>query len=239
MTPRRRTQPPNAPHVLSVRKNLAEVNRLMEIHSSISGHGPGRRRNLQVLNKSAIVLLLACWEAYVEDLAKNAFEYMLGSASSPKIFPDHVLAIAGKRVTKNGAMDVWNLAGEGWKEALKTHKEEILCKYIQRGSFNTPSPENIDRLYSELIGLKSASKEWFWPGMSNHRVKEKIKGLIDLRGQIAHRVESSSPVYKQDVINYKKMIARLGTILHNRTLALIYSRTGQQPWRRYKHGKTT
>ena len=229
---------PAAPHVLEIQKNMSEVARLMDIHKAVAGAGAGRKRDVQVLNKSAIIITLACWEAYVEDLAKNAFEHMLNVAKSPSVFPNHVLAIAGKRVTKSGAIDVWSLADDGWKSALRAHKDEILNKYVVKGSFNTPSCENIDKLYSELVGLTSASREFYWPGMSNDRAKEKLQNLIELRGEIAHRVESSSPVYKKDVEAYLKFIKRLGTILHNRTLALIYARTNTIPWRRYRHGKT-
>ncbi|WP_148897006.1 HEPN domain-containing protein [Geothermobacter ehrlichii] len=216
---------------------MSEVARLMDIHTIVAGAGPGRKRDVQVLNKSAIIITLACWEAYVEDLARNAFEYMLNVASEPSIFPDHVLAVAGKRIAKAGALDVWMLADDGWKAALSAHKDEILNKYIVKGSFNTPSCKNIDKLYSELIGLTSASREFYWPGMSNDKAKKKLQDLIDLRGEIAHRVESSKSVYKKDVEGYQKFIKRLAVILHNRTIALIYARTKTMPWRLYRHGK--
>ena len=62
--------------------NLSEIARLLEIHKEISGPGPGYKHNVQVLNKSAIVLLLACWEAYVEDLAESAFNFMLSKSET-------------------------------------------------------------------------------------------------------------------------------------------------------------
>ena len=221
-----------------MQKNMSEVARLMDIHKAVAGAGPGRKRDVQILNKSAVIITLACWEAYVEDLAKNAFEHMLNVADDPSVFPEHVLAMAGKRIVKAGALDVWSLADEGWKAALSVHKSEILNKYIVKGSFNTPSCDNIDRLYSELVGLTSASNEFYWPGMSNDKARQKLQNLIELRGEIAHRVESSTAVYKKDVEAYQKFIKRLATILHNRTLALIYARTTTTPWRRYRHGKT-
>lgn len=229
---------PDGPHVLAWRKNISEVDRLLSIHSHLSGNGPGRKRDVQVLNKSALVLLLACWEAYVEDLAKNCFEFMLQNAKSPTVFEDFVLAIAAKEIKQGTTQDLWSLAGTGWQKALEAHKEKILNKYVVKGSFNTPSAENIDKLLSELLGLKGISKEWHWPGMSNAKAIEKLSALIDLRGEIAHRVESGA-VYKKNVLAYKNLIARLAVITHNRALALIYARTGKRAWRRYKQGKTT
>lgn len=228
----------DAPHVLAWRKNIAEVDRLLSIHTQVSGNRPGRKRDVQVLNKSALILLLACWEAYVEDMAKNSFEFMLDSATGPTVFEDYVLAIAAKEIKQGSTQDLWALAGSGWKTALRAHKEKILNKYIVKGSFNTPSSENIDKLFSELIGLKGVSKEWHWPSMSNENAIAKLAELIDRRGEIAHRVESSHAVYKKDVIAYRTFVSRLAVITHNRMLALVFAKTKKRPWRRYKHGKT-
>lgn len=229
---------PVAPHVIAWRTNIQEVDRLLSIHTLVAGTSPGRKRDVQVLNKSALILLLACWEAYVEDMAKNSFEFMLDNAAAPNVFEEYVLAIAAKEIKQGSTQDLWALAGSGWKTALSAHKEKILNKYIVKGSFNTPSSENIDRLFSELIGLKGMSKEWHWPGMSNATAITKLAELIDQRGAIAHRVESSQAVYKKDVVAYRNFISRLAVITHNRMLALVYAKTKKRPWRRHKHGKT-
>lgn len=236
---RRFRRAPKAPHIDNLKRNFEEVNRLLEIHVDISGSGPGRKRNVQVLNKSALILLLACWEAYIEDAAENCFEFMLNNASAPDVFPEHVLALAAKEVKKAETQRIWGLSGDGWRDELTRHKDKILNKYIVKGSFNTPSSGNIDRLFAELVGLTSISSEWFWPSMTNERAKSKLEELIDLRGSIAHRVEASRTVYKKDVEFYKKFISRLAVITNNRAVALVYSRTGKRPWRRYRHGKTS
>ena len=44
--------------------NAADVSRLLEIHKYFGGDAKGRRFRLEVLNKSAIVLITAIWEAY-------------------------------------------------------------------------------------------------------------------------------------------------------------------------------
>lgn len=121
---RRRRFPP-APHMKSLVNNFKEIERLIEIHKEISGEGPGYKHNVQVLNKSAILLLLACWESYIEDLAKNTFEVMLEKASEPIVFPEHVLAIAAKEIKNGDTLSLWSLAGDGWKNALAAHKDKI------------------------------------------------------------------------------------------------------------------
>jgi hypothetical protein len=51
--------------------NVAETERLIDIHSALTGKERGYRHNVEVLNKSGIVLLVACWEAFIEDLAEK------------------------------------------------------------------------------------------------------------------------------------------------------------------------
>jgi hypothetical protein len=55
--------------------NRQDVDRLMQLHTTEGGDEPGRRVGLEVLNKSAIVLLCAIWEAYVEDLATEVIDH--------------------------------------------------------------------------------------------------------------------------------------------------------------------
>src|SRR5690606_21975285 len=102
-------------HIESLKSNMAEVDRLLEIHAKVAGSGAGRKRDVEVLNKSAIVLLLACWEAYVEDTAVAAFDRLLATAESPNVFPEFVLAIAAKEVKKVDTMTFWGIAKDGWK----------------------------------------------------------------------------------------------------------------------------
>ncbi len=227
-----------AKHIESLKSNMAAINRLLEIHKTIAGPGKGRKRDVEVLNKSAIVLLLACWEAFVEDTATAAFDSMLKSAASPAVFPEFVLAIAAKEIQKADTMVFWGIAKDGWKAELVKHRDRIFGKYVERGSFNTPNASNIDRLFSEMVGVTSISRQWAWRGMSRESSSDKLQRLIELRGNIAHRVTTTKAVKKSDVVSYKKFLYRLAVITHNRTLAFIYARTKARPWDRYRYGKT-
>ena len=97
-------------HTTRFLSNIAEVRRLLEIHEKVTGKGPGKRRNVQVLNKSAIILLVACWEAYVEDLCEVAFDFMLKHAPSHDVFPDSVLE---RVASKHQGPKTWEPADSG------------------------------------------------------------------------------------------------------------------------------
>jgi hypothetical protein len=54
-------------------KNRRDVERLWEIHEEVAGAGRGRKHGVEVLNRSTLVLIAACWEAYVEDLVIEGY----------------------------------------------------------------------------------------------------------------------------------------------------------------------
>lgn len=68
------------PHLQTLQDNMSAVERLAKIHEEIAEPTVGRKAGVEVLNKSAIVLLVACWESYVEELAETAFEILLDRA---------------------------------------------------------------------------------------------------------------------------------------------------------------
>jgi RiboL-PSP-HEPN len=60
---------------------------LRDLHSEIGGTSPGRRYGLEVLNKSAVVLITAIWEAFCEDLASEAVEFVVDNAKKAELLP--------------------------------------------------------------------------------------------------------------------------------------------------------
>lgn len=234
----RNSKSPWPPHVANLFKNTREVDALIAIHRSFTRGKAGRpQKALAVLHKSAVVLLVACWEAYVEDLARTAFDEIFSRASSPDIFPGSVLSVAGRPLKEDkDDRRVWDLAGDGWKQVIQRYKETVLEEYI--GRLNTPRPSQVDSLFERLIGLKRLSSCWRWTGMSNQRVLDRLNQLIDLRGEIAHRVEASRRIYKKEVDDYSQFINRLAAVSSNAVLDFVRERTGLEPWARVVYGKT-
>lgn len=213
--------------------NLSEVHRILEIHEELTGAGPGFKPNVGVLNKSAIVLLVACWEAFIEDLAKTAFDILLSRVKSHNLLPKKVLAEASKQL--RGATDdraVWRLAGEGWKKVLMEHKEDVLKRHI--GKLNTPKPDQVDELFEELLGIRNMSSNWHWTGCSVDDATRKLKELVELRGTIAHRVKTSRKVYKRSVERYVKFINRIAMETSNATRQSLIVSLKRAPWQFYK-----
>jgi hypothetical protein len=216
-------------HILFLLDNAKEVEALTSIHTKVAGRKRGRKSGVEVLNKSAIVLLVACWEKYVEELASTAFSSMLRRANEPVAFPARVRTLASKdlKVDKDETK-VWQLAGNGWKTVLEKHKAKTLQRFL--GAFNTPKTENINKLYYELFGIKRISKDWSWTRMSSAKAERRLDKLIRLRGQIVHQVKTTRSVQKNTVRNYTHFVKRLAALISNSVCQHILDHTGRQPW---------
>lgn len=216
------------PHLRGLVSNVEEVDRLLKIHVDLTGTGPGRR-HVEVLNKSGIVLLVACWEAYVEDLAKAAFDALMAGAAEPKVFPNSVLVGASNPLRKDeDERRVWELAGEGWKAVLQSRRDELLDRYI--GKMSTPSSEKVDELFEKLIGLKEGSSCWRWKGTSADAARARLARIIRLRGEIAHRVKATGAVHRELVLQSGYFICRLAACMSNHVRQHIHGRTSAYPW---------
>ena len=196
----------------------------MELHTEQGGATPGRKYNLEVLNKSAIVLLVACWESFIEDLAVIAFDTLLTSAKTHSVFPFDVLTLASKALKDSqDNRHVWGLAGDGWRNVLNNHKASVFAQYV--GKLNTPKPKQVDALMTSLIGITSISRQWSWRGMSADAARDTLEKLVELRGSIAHRVSAGNSVLKADVTDNTAFVYKLAVISSNRVLAYVQAKT--------------
>lgn len=224
----------NNKHGTAFVENISEVDRLWKIHGQITTQGPGRKYDVQILHKSAIVLLVACWEAFVEDLARESLTAMISSAANHNVFPDHVLE---RVASMHSGPKAWKLAGDGWKEVLEGNLTGVLAKTT--GSLNTPRTAQTNELFEKTIGLKNMSSAWYWSGRSANQVEKALDELVTLRGSIAHRVTTSSSVTLNHVKGSRALINRIAVKSHNRTCRYLLEKLGKSPWTRLQFGNTS
>ena len=235
MPAKRRGRKYAAKHMGNFISNMAEVDRLLEIPEETAGTTAGRKYRVAVLNKSSIVLLVACWEACVEDLAQAAFDILIKNAKDHTVFPGVVRSKASADLRKDqDASRVWDLAGNGWRDVIKQHREQVIQQYV--GKLNTPRPEQIDRMFESLIGMKRLSGSWAWASSPAQRTTKKLDDLVTLRGTIAHRVSTAKSVHKSTVKQHREFVERLAVITHNAVNKYLDTRLEFRPWHDYEYG---
>jgi hypothetical protein len=210
-------------------KNARDVERLLEIHSDVGGDAKGRRFGLEVLNKSAIVLFTAIWEAYCEDVAAEALDHLVAKVPSGTALPKELKkrVVVDIRSDKND-LAMWELADNGWKARVRARMKTWTTERNRR--LNTPKTEQIDELFATAIGLVDVSDAWRWKKMSATKAKEKLDKYVTLRGAIAHRGAAASAVKKAQVEDYFSHVKRLVSKTGGSVNAHVKSATGKSLW---------
>lgn len=210
-------------------RNAQDVERLLDIHAEVGGDAQGRRFGLEVLNKSAIVLITAIWEAYCEDLAAEALAHLVTNASSGLSLPKELKKkLAAEIKADPNDLAMWDLADAGWRARAKGRLETMMAERNRR--LNTPKAAQIDELFTAAIGLSDVSTAWLWKKMSFPQARKKLDRFVELRGAIAHRGTAASKVKKVQVTDYLAHVKRLVGKTGGRVNTHIRSATGKALW---------
>jgi RiboL-PSP-HEPN len=214
---------------MSLDLNATDIQVLWDIHSAVTQSGSAKRNRADVLNRATIVFIAACWESYVEDVAVEAFDYLLDNAQSPDAFPGKVRALASRdlREAKDERL-VWNLAGDGWKSVLREHRDVVVSRWL--GDFNTPKAARVRELFSSLLGLGDIAESWAWGGMTSEEACAMLDRYMGIRGDIAHRTQTENPVRKTWGKEFFAHVLRLADETDQALADHVGSLTGRAPW---------
>ncbi len=214
---------------LAFDKNAADISRLLEIHTDLGGDAQGRRYRLEVLNKSAIVLVTAIWEAYCEDLAAEALRHVVDHAPNSDALPvDLKKKIAKELKADLNELAIWKLADRAWRRVLTKRLDDLAQERNKK--LNTPRAENIIELFATALGLTDVSNGWRWKKMSVQQAKSKLDKYVSLRGAIAHRGQAAASCTKAQVKDYFAHVKRLVAKTGGRINAHVRSITGDGLW---------
>lgn len=210
-------------------KNGEDVRQLLANHRILGGDEKGRRFGLGPLNKSAIVLITAIWEAYCEDIAAEALEHLIANVPSASRLPKDLK----KRITAEVKSDphelaMWELADSGWKHRARRHLSSITEERNRR--LNTPKTAQIDELFAVAIGLLNVSGSWRWRRMSAEQARTKLDKFVTLRGDIAHRGAKDLKVKKAEVVDYFRHVGRLVAKTASEVNSHVQDATGKPLW---------
>ena len=211
-------------------ENAQDIERLLKLHEEKGGTSKGRRRGLEVLNKSAIVLITSFWEVYCEDIAAEGLENIVKHGASPDSLPKEIKQIIAKELKEDkNELSVWSLCGDGWKQVLKIRLDQL--REQRNRKLNTPKAQNIDDLFLQSLGLSSVSSSWKWATkMTAKRAREKLDRYAALRGEIAHRGKAAKSVTKAQVEDYFVFIKLLVSKTDGTVNSYVKKVTGKPMW---------
>ena len=211
-------------------ENAQDIERLLELHEEKGGTSQGRRRGLEVLNKSAIILITSFWEAYCEDIAAEGLENIVKHGTSPDSLPKVIKKIIAKEIKEDpNELSVWSLCGDGWKQILSTRLDRL--REQRNKKLNTPKAQNIDDLFLQSLGISFLSNSWKWATkMTAKRAREKLDRYATLRSEIAHRGKSGKTVKKAQVEDYFDFIKQLVSQTDGAVNFHIKNVTGKSLW---------
>jgi hypothetical protein len=184
--------------------NIKAVAPLVQAARRGTKDSPSDLERADAVARSAIVLLVACWEAFVEDLATGALRTVLRIARSPSDVETRVRVAASNQLRAAAdEREVWKLADDGWRSVLRDYGQNLV------GAFHTPNTTRIDDLFKRVVGLNEISASWRWRGMKATGARAALDRLLTLRHEIAHRVQVGTAVTAKDVSKAMNLILRL------------------------------
>lgn len=189
-------------------ENRKDVDRLLEIHQDVGGAARGRKWGVEVLNKAAIVLTCAIWEAFAEDLVAEGIEHLATQLKDPQKLPKAVRQEIAKGIKADrNELSPWTLADTGWQAVLRANAASIVS--TTAGKLNTPKSSQLRGMYSKTLGIGDVTAYWARPKLKPVDAASRLDAFITLRGAIAHRGQAASSVTKQKAVDFLALVANL------------------------------
>ncbi len=207
-----------------LQSRLVDARRLVEIHEECTGQNRGRRVGYDALNRSAIILAVAAWEGFVEDLLKTAAAQISRHAKGPSALPDNVrdAMIAYMYETHGWSKlnpttkdTIWMLTGRGWRKSYRDYTQARI------NSLHTPNYENVKKLYSSTIGLADFTCDWGATRWRPEDYRQRLEDLLLLRHRIAHGMIGQETVGKTKAKKAINMIERVSAWTEKTTAAHV------------------
>ncbi len=184
---------------------LGDVTNLMGFHAEHGGDGPGRRPvRLQSLNKSAVVLLCAAWESYVESVILEVAYASIHQAAGPDEMLQSIQTLTARHIKDAKDERVWrSAAGDGWRDLSRSVVRNKLW------GFNTPKRHQVELLFRQILGVKDVDRNWEWHRSPAPQPSQRLDAFVALRGSIAHGERRAEAVRKRDVDEGVNLTTRL------------------------------
>jgi hypothetical protein len=199
---------------------ILDVQNLITLHPSAKGTRGRPAGDTGPLLRSAIVLIHTAWENYVERVAIEGLDFLLG-----QIEFDHTKLHHALEQKLAALKNPWALAGTGWQSEARNAVDR------EAGRLNTPNVENTEQLLDLAIGLSDALHNISWPKMGKAKVLVNVDVFVhDIRGEIVHRGTTPGPLHKSGVESWVNFFDGLVSRLDKKIGTHLETGTGTAPW---------
>jgi len=206
--------------LINLRSNIEDIRSLIKLSSSIDDHD-----NQRAIYRSVVVLLVASWEQFVEQLADRSIEVMTARMRDPSTLPNKVKesialhSIPTSRSNQKVYSDsVWGFAHKGWKEAYIEYCNKLTSE------LHNASTSNVKDLYWRVLGIRDLMRNWTYISLSNRDCVEKLDQIIEIRHDIAHgankKTEYLTEENIEDFVNFITGISK-------QTYNIIFDKTAE------------
>lgn len=183
----------------------------------------------EVLFRSAAVLLVSHWEAYIEDICSEALDHLVQNAKDSSHLPKAIKQqVANEVRDSKDVLEVWKVADGGWKEYLRSRLRGM--KEGRDRGFNTPKAEPTKLFVRNTVGIDDVTKSWILKELDASSCIRKLDALIAVRGEIAHRGRIKERLDKDYIMEHvaflRGLVAKTGGAIN----AHLKKHTGRPLW---------
>jgi len=171
-------------------ENAADIEQLVDMYEAMEKlweDEPGDfPEGMDVLFRSAVVLMVSHWEAYIEDICGEALEHLVKHSKDSSALPKAIKQqVASEILASKNKLEAWNLADDGWQKLLRARLAAM--KVGRDRGFNSPKAQQTKEFVSNTVGIDDVTKSWTLKKTDPKSSAKKLDALVAVRGEIAHR----------------------------------------------------
>lgn len=219
------------------KENAEDLDQLMVLYDGMvtlyEDAGDPVPEGMEVLFRSAVVLMVSHWEAYIEDITSEALNHLVSKTKESTSLPKEIKKqVATELKAATNEIEVWKIADGGWRPYIKGRLKNF--KEVRDRNFNTPKALKTQEFIKVAIGLENICSAWATDEVTEAEAKKKLDALIEVRGQIAHRGRLDEKLDKVWVVDHMGFLRKLASKTGGEINAHVRGITGSGLWEKKK-----
>lgn len=212
-------------------KNSVDITAFYTVHQHFVKTVTNKvKRHVYILNKATYVLVASLWEAYCQDVVTESLNLLVDHAPTWRSLPRPLVREIAKEVRQSEVLLApWDLAGEGWRQHMKDRL--LLRAYERNYDFSGPKSANIERFFSESLGLRDIRDKW--RGAEGPAICGDLDAHLDRRNIIVHQIAPGPMVHKSDVKAFYNIVRSLVRCTDRAMDEMLTTATGKSRWVSY------